>query len=45
MSRRNILSGSVKLEAELASLEAEVATRKLALEAERDPVFGKGFLS
>ena len=34
-----------ELEAELASAEAEVATRKLALEAERDHVFGKSFLS
>jgi hypothetical protein len=43
--RERILKESAELEAELASVEAELASQKLSLEAERDPVFGKSFLS
>jgi hypothetical protein len=43
--RERILKESAELEAELPSVEAELASQKLSLEAERDPVFGKSFLS
>jgi hypothetical protein len=43
--RERILKESAELEAELASVQAELVSQKLSLETERDPVFGKSFLS